>query len=384
VPTLQLPKKVTTRANKDGTVRLYHRLIVRDPVTGKRKPEYRRLPDIFSPDFATKHAIVVAAVEAPSPVLRHAPGNGTIAALIREFRPVLAKKRGKNGKPLAPATVRAWNQYLKQIEADHGNKLVADMRKSHVNTIRNELADTPGKANNYITKLSGLLEFAVDMEWIDSNPCRGVEKIELGEHDPWPAEVVEQVLGDADDVLRFGIVTALCSGQRISDIILMREDWIKSRDGRPWMVVQKSQKTDTTARIPMHARWLAEMASLKAKREQEKVEAITLIYDHQGRALRHTDPLQSRLRKLMQKQGHVDEKGLPLYSFHGLSKNAICYLLEEGLTEEQVSAIVGKTVETVRYYGKEQKKWMLADGAAATVFGGSIERLMVGEQNKAK
>jgi predicted transcriptional regulator len=78
----------------------------------------------------------------------------------------------------------------------------------------------------------------------------------------------------------------------------------------------------------------------------------------------------------MKQLGYVDEEGKPLYSFHGLSKNAICYLTELGLDEGTIGALVGKTPETVRHYAKEARLWMLAERAAETVIAGRIERLV--------
>jgi predicted transcriptional regulator len=69
-------------------------------------------------------------------------------------------------------------------------------------------------------------------------------------------------------------------------------------------------------------------------------------------------------------------RGQALYTFHGLSKNAICYLTELGLDEATIAAIVGKTPETVRHYAKEARRWMLAERAASTVIAGRIDGLV--------
>jgi hypothetical protein len=121
---------------------------------------------------------------------------------------------------------------------------------------------------------------------------------------------------------------------------------------------------------------------------------MTLIHKQNGQPYGNTKEMQKRLRKIMRSLGHVrtdaqgntldkdgnvvaadDDNAQCLYSFHGLSKNAICALTEEGLNETTISAIVGKTVETVRYYAKETRKWMLALDAAPKVVQGNFGRL---------
>jgi hypothetical protein len=103
---------------------------------------------------------------------------------------------------------------------------------------------------------------------------------------------------------------------------------------------------------------------------------VTILYDRSGKPFADTDRLQAQIRRLMRQLGEVDGKGRPLFTFHGLSKNAICYQTELGLDEATIAAIVGKTPETVRHYAKDARRWMLADRAAAAVIAGRIEGLV--------
>ena len=60
------------------------------------------------------------------------------------------------------------------------------------------------------------------------------------------------------------------------------------------------------------------------------------------------------------------------FSFHGLRKNACCYLLELGLSDTEVGSILGMSSEMVRHYGKRARALMIARGAAQRVTGGKI------------
>lgn len=319
---------------------------------GKWGDLYVKLPDPSDPRFAEELARVNAKPERAKSVA------GSIAALIAEFRPVLA------AKTMADATRRDWAYYLGLIEKQHGKRIVAELRRSTCYKVRDKMISEPGKANNYMAKFKALLEFAAERDWIEDNPAARIPLFDTGEHDPWPKHVLAEAIEEADPILRLAIISGLCSGQRVSDVIKMQHGW---HDGRLMHV--RSKKTDTPAVIPMHPLWLGEIGKVERK-------AVTLLYDRFGKPFSGPDRIQERIRRLMHKLGHVDDDGQLLYTFHGLSKNAICYLTELGLDENTIEAIVGKTPETIRHYAKEARRWMLAERAADTVIAGRIERLV--------
>lgn len=340
---IDLPRGVVQRGGST-----YRRFKVKD-AQGKWKDHYVKLPDPLSPLFAEKLAEVNGkAIE------RAVPGYRTIAALIAEFRPVLKDRR------LAPETRRAWHYYLDLIEEQHGKGVVSELKRSRVYKIRDSMGATPGKANAYISKFRALLDFAIDRDWITVNPADGVTRLEGGEYEPWPAEVLEAALNKASPMVRLAIVCGLYSGQRISDLIRMQHGW---HDGRI-MEVSASQKTQTYTPIPMAPEWIAEIKKLPRK-------AVTILYDRSGKPFADTDRLQASLRRLMRDLGFVGDDGVPLYTFHGLGKNACCYLAEQGLSDTEISAVTGKTPETVRHYAKRARAYMIALGAADRVTAGN-------------
>ncbi len=326
----------------------YRRFRVKLP-DGRWGDHYIRLPDPTDPLFAEALARVNAKPIAT--IGQAAPGS--MAALAAEFRAVLANK------PMADDTRRAWAYYLDLIVEQHGSKLVADLRKARVFKIRDDMAATPGKANNYLAKLRSLLEFALDRDWIRVNPAKGVPGLETGEHDPWPADVLTTVLSKASPMVRLAIISALYSGQRVSDLIRMQHGW---HDGRIMEIVS-SKKTKTYTPIPMAAEWIAEIKKLPRK-------AVTILYDRHGKPFADPNRLQESLRRLMRSLGYVDKDGAALYTLHGLGKNACCYLAEQGLSDTEISAVTGKTPETVRHYAKRARVYMIALGAADRVTAG--------------
>jgi len=60
------------------------------------------------------------------------------------------------------------------------------------------------------------------------------------------------------------------------------------------------------------------------------------------------------------------------YSFHGLRKNADCYLAELGLSEDEIGIICALTPATVRHYPKRKNNLMIAQGIALRVARGDV------------
>ncbi|PTW47371.1 hypothetical protein C8J25_10386 [Sphingomonas faeni] len=60
------------------------------------------------------------------------------------------------------------------------------------------------------------------------------------------------------------------------------------------------------------------------------------------------------------------------FSFHGLRKNACCYLVECGINDSEIGEILGMSPEMVRHYSKRARALMVARGAADRMTGGKI------------
>lgn len=340
---------------------------------GKRKDRYIRLPDPSDPRFATELARVNAeAVQAEKAAAgRWTPMAGSFGALARDFRTALAngwtrKKRKKGGRALSDNTMANYLRYIAMFEApDFTFRLktgvekpvrdmgVAGIRPTHIYQLRDGMADKPGKANNWLNVMKLMMVYACERDWRGDNPADDISPLPIGEHEPWPRDVLEQALEAASPMLRLAIVTGLCTGQRVSDVIRIRHNWLTGG------IMELSQvKTDVEVAVPIHPWWKEEMAKVEKK-------AVTLLYDRFGRPFASEDRIQERIRRLMHDLGHVDDEDQLLYTFHGLRKNACCYLLETGLSDTDVGAILGMTPETVRHYGKRARAYMIAVGASA-------------------
>ena len=332
------------------------RLYDRRKVGGK--DTYIRLPALDDPNFAAAYA----SASRPDTV-RAKPAKGTFAALVADYRGSSEFLR------LSDKTKKNRLRYLDMIVEKHGHRTVAGCRPSDVRKMRDTYADMSGKANNWLATFKTLMAFAALNDWRKDNPAREVPMLENGEHEPWPASVIEQALAKASPTMRLAIITGLCSGARISDVIRMQHGW---HDGQIMEFTTAKRvgrkRVGVDVAVPMHPLWLEEIARLPRK-------SVTLLYDRSGKPFSSTKILQERIRRLMEDIGsptyitNGKERG---YSFHGLRKNAACYLSEQNLNDSDIGAICGMTPDTVRHYTKRKRALMIARGAADRVTGGDV------------
>jgi hypothetical protein len=118
----------------------------------------------------------------------------------------------------------------------------------------------------------------------------------------------------------------------------------------------------------MHPLWLAEIAQLPRL-------GRTLVYDRTGKPFSSPKAIQEQMRRLMHSIGspmYESNGKMHLYSFHGLRKNAACYLAELGLNDSEIGAVCGMTPETVRHYTKRAKSLMLARRVSEKITRGDV------------
>ncbi len=295
-----------------------------------------RLPDIEDPGFlAAYHRLLHEET-------RPLPAAGTMAALVLSYR------QSPEYRALKPSSRRTLDYYLDLIVEEHGHKLAARLTRGKVVELRDRLADTPGKANRYVSALSVLMRRAIDLDWRSDNPCTGVAPLQLGEYQPWPPHVWRAALERASPMLRLALVTLYYSGQRVSDAVR-----ILRRDVECGRVELMQKKTGKRVSIPVHTAWREEIC-----RVPPSSTGLTLLYNRYGRPLTE-DALQERWRRL---RTGIRADG---YHLHGLRKNACCSLAEAGCTAPEIASITGQSLQMVEYYIRQADSTRLAQRAVA-------------------
>jgi hypothetical protein len=345
---------------------------------GKRIDQYIRLPALTDPGFHDAYRRLADGTQ----VKREGAAPGSLEALIIEYRAALPNRRTKRGLPLSPVTLANYRRDLDLLVEHFGRAPVRHITAPDVIEMQDAFADRPGVANNMIARLRGVLEFGRLRGWLTVNPAVRIPQLALGEHAPWPAEVIAAVMQAGGPMVRLAAVTLLCSGWRDGDAIRIRHNWF--RDG--FCTVERQGKTGVTASVPVHPMWSAEIDRLPKR-------ALTLLYDRSGKPFSSPEPLQAALRRLMTHEdvraaiaeaasrGECDADDT--FVWHGLRKNACCYLTELGLSDSQVGGMQGMSPEMVRYYSRRRRTLMLAKSGEAAVLGGNVVGLWQGPEGTA-
>jgi integrase len=311
--------------------RLYYRRT--RTVDGQRKTERIKLPLYDDPGFDAAYR---KASGDRSPT---AAPKGSMAELVVLYR------QSQEYRALAPETKATRDRYLGIIEDKYGEYDYATMTPGKAKRLRNEYAETPGASRNLMSALSVLYRHAIDLELIDRNPIRGIDRLKLGEHEPWPQAVLERAMDAASPMLRLAIALHLFTGQRISDVCRM--EWSHVQDD---VIEVRQAKTGKTVWVPMHARLREELAKVPRH-------VRWLVYNTNGDQMRKGS-LRERLAVVWRQIGAH-------YTWHGLRKNAVNALLEAGCSTAEVSAITGQSLQVVEHYARGRDERALARAAMA-------------------
>ncbi|WP_299327554.1 tyrosine-type recombinase/integrase [Parasphingopyxis sp.] len=246
----------------------------------------------------------------------------TLASLVALYeRTVLPSK--------SAGTQRTYGFYLHRLATEHGKAPVKLVERRHVRKMIRPFEDRGnlGAANLMLAVTRNVFAVAVKRDMIERNPCDGIDRHELGEHDPWPVWLVEKALVDPDPLIRRSVGLLYYTAQRIGDVCRMT--WRDIEHGRIKVV---QQKTGTPLVIQLHS-GLVEILG--------RPEGITLL-GHPAK------PEALRRRIKLWAKGH----GADIVP-HGLRKNAVIALLEAGCSVAETAAISGQSYKMVEHYAKK-------------------------------
>lgn len=198
----------------------------------------------------------------------------------------------------------------------------------------------PGSTNMVIAVLGSAYRWGRRSKNLTVNPVRDVDRSELGQHEPWPDDILEAALACDDDEVRLAVHLLYFTGQRIGDVMKMR--WGDIRDGH---ICVKQQKTGKVVEPPL-------ISDLVAELDRTPREGLTIIHGI------GVDRLRRKLKAFTAKLG---AETVP----HGLRKNAVIAFLHAGCTVPEVAAITGQTHQVVEHYAARVNRRNL--GKAAVV-----------------
>lgn len=332
--TLKLPPGIHRQTRPNGKVRYYWHPRRGTPHAGPRI----RLPD--DPHTAEFWA---ALAKARSGTREHHERAAAPPRLIRHM--VDAYFASPNFAEKAATTQREYLRDLREFQDELGQMVPDDLKPFHLARLRDNLAETPAKANKTLKVIGALYSWGREQGWVlGANPASGISKLEVGEHQPWPQEALDAIPDALPPDLARCCMLGLYTGQRLGDVLAMRRSAIEGNG--IWVTQEKTKKE---LLIPLHS----------AIRELV-LHAPDVICPkaHDGTAFT-TDQFHAawgRAKKKPEAKPLV-EAGVV---FHGLRKNATVNLLEAGCSEAEVSSITGMSLAMVVHYGKGARQKRLA------------------------
>lgn len=298
------------------------------------RPTGERLPDPSSPAFA--------AALRRAKLGKATAGAGTFGALIVEY------KATPQFKAVSKATLAAYLSAFDRLQALH-NEPVDQLRRRHALQIRDLLAGQPGNCRVTLKTLSMLMNFAVEREYREFNPVRGVKLPPLGSRRRWSDDAIEAAAGYLGEPMRRALVLALYTGQRRGDVAAMRWD---QYDGHAISLVQI--KTGTPLWVPCHAALRGELDEWK-----RTATSVAILAKDDGRPWASSNSLGSAFSR-----AKADNPAIAHLTFHGLRKTAGAKLAEAGCTPHEIMAVLGhKTLKEAERYTAEASQQTRASAA---------------------
>jgi integrase len=250
--------------------------------------------------------------------------------------------RSPEFRGLEASTQKVRRYIIERFRSEHGKKPVPRLGRAHIKDIIGAKASTPQAANNLLKVLRVLLNHAVDIDMIASNPAFGVKRYRShgeGFHAWTEAEAVQfEVTYPVGTTARLAFALALYTGQRVSDVVRM--GWQHVKGDR---IAVRQQKTDKALLIKMHPELVRVLATVPRGN-------LTFLMTERGApftAAGLSNWFGKRCRKA----------GLRHCSAHGLRKLALTRRANAGASTEMLKAFGGhETSKEVERYTREAEQ----------------------------
>lgn len=235
-----------------------------------------------------------------------------------------------------------------RIRERWGKHPVSRLEPRHILEWQDELAETPGKANNMLSMVKVLLKFGKPRGFKHTDPAAEIEELPGGEYRSWTDREIAAYEAEWGRGTRERLIfdLALYTGQRRGDLVKMTRHHI---DGDVMGCVQ--EKTGERIAVPVHPNLKASIADFQSK-------GLSIIQRKDGKPL--------KVRELHDVISDAIDKALLPEDcvLHGLRYSAARCLADAGATAHEIMAVTGhRTLEMVEKYTRQANKVRLADSA---------------------
>lgn len=270
----------------------------------------------------------------------------------RKANPVMTMERlidkyeeSADFKRLKAGTQKFYRAHLKHVHKFFAEYPVGDVKRKHVKeVVDNRLGEHNGTRNGFLAVVGILHTYAESLDLVEgASPTKHIKKFKTGAHEPWPEHVLEAGLTAEHNRTRLAVALLYYTGMRIGDAVGLR--WSDIREG--W-IYHTQQKTGKPMQIPVHS-------SLRIELDQTPRRGINILVNEHGHPM--TDQvIRIELKRL------AEAHGLALVP-HGLRKNAVNALLQQGCSIAEVQAITGQSFRMVEHYAKQINQRAMAESA---------------------
>ena len=329
---------------------------------GKRRVRFRKggfttyLPGIpWSEEFMRQYAAALEGVKARLGNIgagRTKPGS--FDALCVSYY------RAPEFRGLAPSTQAKNRGIIERFRVEHGDKPVSRLGRAHIKDVIGAKANTPEAANNLLKVLKVLLNYAVSIEMIASNPAIGVKRYRKhgeGYHTWSEAEIAQfQAKHPIDTRPGLALALLLYTAQRRSDVVRM--GWQHVRGDA---IAVRQEKTDSPLVLPLHP-------ELKRALTAASRNNLTFLVTEYGKPF-----TAAGFGNWFRDQCNLAQ--LPRCSAHGLRKAAATRLANAGASTEQIKAVTGhRSLSEVERYTRAADQIRLARQALSIQLGSEREQ----------
>ncbi|MGE5500923.1 MAG: tyrosine-type recombinase/integrase [Ignavibacteriales bacterium] len=324
-------------------------------------PESQTRAQFGSEEWWTWYSAALAGEPRQVGATKTAPGS--LNALVAAYY------ASADWKLLSATTQKTYRGIIERFRAQHGDKPIAQLQRTHILKLMDAKAETPAAANNLLKILRVLMRFAVERNMRLDDPTVAVRALRYktdGFHTWTEGEIAAYEkrwpLGTKE---RLALDLFLYTAQRSGDVRRMGPQHV--RNG---LVAVRQEKTGEALELPLLPQLEASLASCPSGH-------LTFLVTQHGRpysAKGFGNWFSDAARKA----------GLPAgVSAHGLRKAAARRLAEAGCTVHEIMSVTGHRTlkEVARYTAKADQK-RRAESAMAKVGKTETEQSLSNPDNR--
>lgn len=350
------PKYVNEYLDRHGHPRIY----LRRP----GKPQLALPVPLYSPEFWTAYQAAMSS-DAPTPEVKRIKA-GTIAAAVQGTSDGKVKGyyQSTEFKALAATTQAVYRGVLDRFVEKHGDGPIAGLHARHINSLIDDMADTPSAASNFRKRLKAVMDYAVSVGLRADNPVVVAKRVKIKTtgHRTWTEEDIAKFRKHhkVGTPLRLAFELLLHTGLRRSDAVRLGWQHL-TPDG--FVITTKKSQGQVELCIPVHtdlARYIADCPK-------------------DGPAFIETIHGKARSEKAFSawiSEAAADAGLPPRSSPHGVRKAACRRLAEAQCSALEIMSITGHTdIREIERYCRDAARKRLAATAMAKLQNGFDKKL---------